>query len=359
MQSYKRTFRKLIILLQVIILANSLPVYAKNVGTINDFRELTGEKRLDDKSFLQEIRQIIATYERGKEWDELVSLLKEIDGDIAYQQWQEQEKRWQDSIDKMDQDFLNNQSLEILRMDYSDYLTAVKERTEYLGEQSMALNFAKSTQEAYEYAMSILNGMGDDFMLGELGKEMKTFTQNNLTVQKPFDEEYHGILVSIPREAEIYSQLNGTVIRTSKTSVWIQSGKSIVMKYTGIKPVVKKGEKISQYQQIGNVLKEQIGFEVIQNTIPINPLFLYGSRGISWYVEWLALHPGGEKTIPDFSRVQDECSAQKENITAESTVKKEENESSSIKQEGDSFHLTNEVITKVREEEVTDHETIE
>lgn len=292
-------------------------------ATVDDLREIIGEQRLTEDTLISEVKAIIYKFRQTQYRNELIRLLKEK-GNYEYEDTFYSLMRQKDeSLANLEAAFTSNKPVNMIITSLGEVysvladLGALKKPNTYILDE-----FDEGEQAAaYEYAQSILSCIGDNFIIGTVGEGLKPPTYNNFHLNKAYGKyaevldkieykENDGIELKVySNETAIVSQFNGVVKDIQKKkkgySITISHGPALLTTYSYFKKVlVKEGDKVKQYDAIGHAATDTIHFKVILNTIPINPLFLYGGAGERAYSKWAAENPGMAIDTIDFSKTK-------------------------------------------------------
>ena len=312
----------------VLFIAFSILIFFESMGkvyaaTADDLRVIIGDRRVTDDTFITDIKAMIYKYRQTQYRNELIELLKEK-GNVEYEDtfnrlMKEKEERQADLkecfssnrpvkevITKLSEVYANLSDLGALRQPDTYIFDVMDEDDQKI---------------AYEYAESVMASMDDDFDIGVVGEGLRPPTFDDFLLKKAFGQyvevlgdisykENAGIdLQVIADNSSIVSQFNGTVADIQKKGknyrITISHGPALQTIYSYLKDVqVKEGEEVKQYEVLGFAASDTVHFKVILNTVPINPLFLYGGAGERAYLQWMAENPGMAVEITDFTGVK-------------------------------------------------------
>jgi hypothetical protein len=323
----RKLMKRLFVILLIAVL---LPVksYAFASYTTDDLRVLMGMERLAEDGSMLEIKRLLSSSYKQQEWNELVLALDDID-DLELKDFKEKEDAWYQAKDKLEANFTGNESIQTILSDYVNYQTAASRRVNYSKTDATGLSLidASDIKAKIAYANSILGGADDKTNIGVIGIKMKTFTKTNLLITVPFGRSYsissgkerdsNGLTIAIPQDVKVYSQFNGTVTAVTDNSVTIKTGKSIEMEYIGIKPAVKRNQKVKQYALIGTTKSKTLVIKFKLNTVYADPLLLYGSMSTVWYEQWEASNPGCAIDKNNYNNLLDKLPDQDKEKTSE------------------------------------------
>lgn len=311
MKKSKRIF--LIMLVAVLAIpSNSL---ASESYTTDDLRVLMGMNRLSEDSSMSEIKGILSSCYKQKEWNELVAALGNVK-DVQLKEFKEKEDAWYSAKDALESNFTSNKPVKTILSDYVNYKTAASLRAEYTKNSfTLSLIDNDNIENKIAYANSLIEAVNDNTNIGVIGNNMETFTKDKLMVTVPFGSSYSinsgkkqtskGLTLSIQKGRKIYSQFNGIVTAVTDNSVTIKTGRSIEIEYSGVQPRVEKKQKIKQYVVIGKTKTKSMTMKLKLNTLYFDPLLLYGSRSSEWYEQWKNANPGCIIEEKDYSELLD------------------------------------------------------
>ena len=312
----------------LLILLIPIDSFASAKNTIDDLRVLMGMQRLSEHGYKTEIKRLLSTCYKQKEWNELVAALGEVE-DAEWKDFIEKEDAWYQAKDILEANFISNKPIETILNDYTKYQTAASLRMEYTKTNAIELSFIDTNdiESNIAYANSLLESTTDATNIGVIGHNMKTFTQSNLLITVPFGRTISnvsgkellsdGLTISIQQEHAICSQFHGMVTAVTEDSVTVKTGKSIEVEYLGIKPAVVKQQKVKQYDIIGTTKTNSMSIKFKMNTVYVDPLLLYGSRSTSWYEQWEKANPGCLIEEKDYSSLLDKLPEKMDEITSE------------------------------------------
>lgn len=310
-------FKKNLIVMLLLLTLSPINSYASTVYTTDDLRVLMGMHRLSDDGSMTEIKRLLSSCYKQKEWNDLVAALGDID-DVQLKDFKEKEDAWYKAKDILETNFSSGNPIKTILNDYVNYQTAASLRVEYAESNSFKLATIDTDdiESKINYANSILEAANDNTVIGKIGHEMKTFTKASLLISIPFGSSYSidsgkrqsnkGLTILIQQNYKIYSQFNGTVTAITDNSVTIRTGKSIEIEYSGIKPTVMNKQKIKQYAVVGKTKTENMTIKFKLNTVYVDPLLLYGSRSADWYEQWLNANPGCTIDKNDYTYLLDD-----------------------------------------------------
>lgn len=342
--------RVLCLALSILLLNSSAVVSA---ATADDLREIIGDRRVTDETLIQDMRSIVYKYQKSQYQKELIDKLHDL-GDFGYEEkFNSLIKEKERILQVLETSFKANDEVNVVISYMNDVITVLEQLGALQKEDSYVLDsFDIDDDElAYLYANSVMDSINDTFDLGTIGQGLKPPTQIFL-LQVPFGEymipgknikkkENKGIDLYVSQnlvaetKVEIVSQFNGTVKDVAKSDdgtyrITISHGKSVETIYEKLSDIqVIEGTKVKQYELIGYAASDTIHFEVLLNTMPINPLFLYGKEGEYAYENWYVSNPGMSVNKMNFSNVKESFTGIVDNNSSAS-ITKEDNGSISI-----------------------------
>lgn len=307
-----------------------------SAATTDDLREVIGDRRVTDESFMSDLKDIIYRYRQTEYKSELIDLLNSM-GDFNYEdRFNELINKKEKAMSELEETFKSNKSTDKVIEKLNDSVAILKELGAMKEPNSIILNdFDENDYEdAYRYAKSVFETMNDDFDIGIVGEGLTLPTADSKKIKNAFGQNaivtsevvykdnngvdlYTGMNGDKEFKPRILCQFNGTVRKVKKCKegyqIEVEHGQALVTIYEFLsKPVVKKGEKVKQYDLLGYTDGESIHFEVILNTVNINPLLMYGDMGEEIYKQWYGANPGMAVGEIDFTNVKKYVSDVKE-----------------------------------------------
>lgn len=313
-----------------ILLLNASAVVS--AATADDLREIIGDRQVTDETLIHDMRSIVYKYQKSKYQKELIEKLHEL-GDFGYEEKlssliEEKER----ALQVLETSFKENEEVNIVIPYMNDVITVLDQLGALQKEDSYILDSLgeNDDEEAYQYSISVMNSVNDSFDLGIIGKGLEPPTQVFI-LRRPFGkimipgksikrQENKGIDLYVSKnlvgetKVGIVSQFHGIVkdivkLENGTYQIIINHGKSVQTIYEELIDIqVKEGTKVKQYELIGYASCDIIHFEVLLNTMPINPLFLYGKAGEYAYENWYVSNPGMTMNKLDFSNVKENYS---------------------------------------------------
>ncbi len=345
-----------VVLSALFVIFNSYGI--ASAATTDDLREVIGDRRVTDDSFMSDLKNIIYRYRQTEYRSELIDLLNSM-GDNDYEdRFNELNDKKDKTLSELEETFKSNQSTDKVIEKLNDSVAVLKELGAVKEPNSIILNSFDENdyEDAYIYATSVLETMNDDYNIGIVGegltlptadsKKMKrAFGQNAIVTSDVVYEDNKGIDLYTGMNGEdkgfkprILCQFNGTVRKVTKCKegyrIEVEHGQALVTIYEFLsKPVVKKGEKVKQYDLLGYAKGESIHFEVILNTVNINPLLMYGDMGEQIYTQWYGANPGMAVGEIDFTKV-------KKYVSDVEEIKKTDTTSTVVDSDGNETNIT-------------------
>ncbi len=204
--------------------------------------ELLADRILDRDAAYEEMKALFVS---GGHADEVLQALIEYDRQCIY-------------AEKAEADLLDN--TEKIRMD--DMEEAVKQAGEIM-------NLCTTTED-----------------IGEVGDSADTFLLRGLHLM---DVSPEALSCQVSKGESVYSQFNGIVQEITADTVCIGSGETIFTAYKGVRAdkSLKVGERVSQYQKVGECLGSLVTVAMSTCAEEENILKMYGSRAKYWYSTYL------------------------------------------------------------------------
>lgn len=321
-----------------------------SAATTDDLRELIGSKRITEEALIKEIKQIIYYYSSMERKEQLYELMRELVIEKEVDDFENLIKNTSVSIDRLVQDFKAAESSKVILEDYNNIYTLLKKINAVSAADTVSpaiyTTSIKEMEDLYQYALSVKNSIGDNTEIGIIGEKLlppsgkdfqilRSFGENKIILSQPNIEISNGIIMSILENSNVYSQFNGVVESIQKEEnsykLVIKTGKSIECIYSNIGKVkVKRGSKVKQYDVLGTSSNDKLIFSIKLNTVYINPLYLYGTKGITSYEKWMAANPEMVVTKTDFTNILKDVVKEKESHQTSSSIVNEEGEASEI-----------------------------
>lgn len=323
----KRKIKRVLYLALSILLLNSSAVVS--AATADDLREIIGDRRVTDETLIQDMRSIVYKYQKSQYRKELIEMLDKL-GDFGYEEnFNSLIREKERALKALETSLKANEEVKVVIAYMNDVIAVLDDLGALQKENSYIVDRfdENDDEEAYQYAMSVMDSANDTFDIGVIGRGLVPPT-NVFILQRPYGEfmipgknikkQYNkGIDLYVTQnlveetKVEIVSQFNGTVkdivkLDSDTYRIIINHGKSVETVYEKLTDIqVKKGSVVKQYDLIGYASCDIIHFEVLLNTIPINPLFLYGKAGEYAYENWYVSNPGMSIDKLDFSNVKE------------------------------------------------------
>lgn len=328
-----------------ILLLNSSAVV--NAATTDDLREIIGDRRVTDETLIQDMRSIVYKYQKSQYRKELIQILHDL-GDFGYEEKMNSLlKEKERTLEVLETSFKSNEEVNVIISYMNDVIGVLDKLGAIQKEDSYFIdNLGENEdEEAYQYAISVMDSMNDTFDIGIVGGGLQPPTQIFI-LRRPFGEiiipgkkinkeENQGVDLYVTQniidetKVEIVSQFNGIVkdviqFENGTYRIIINHGKSLQTTYENLIDIqVREGTSVRQYDNIGYAFSDTIHFEVFLNTIPINPLFMYGKAGEYAYENWYVSNPGMSMNKLDFSNVKESYSKKHvNNVAASNTIEK-------------------------------------
>lgn len=322
------------LLLFILILSTSNRINVK-AETVDDLREVTGNRRINTIETITEINQILKRKQDSDEVKELAEYASVIEEKLIKKNEEELKKLYDDKLEK------EKVLLELVSNDQPVYavLTVLKDLEDIVN-RIQQLNSAKnlsisiqvdeddSIDEQYEYAKGMLESIENDFELGHIGKGLKPPTSGIFKLTEAYgiylDNEagttkIHNDFVRFKtlnyEDTIIVSQWNGKIKSIDNGKIVIQHGPSLITEYDKIKDIkVKVGDIVKQYEELGVADGDDIYFAVKLDGKYIDPMTIYGEEGIKIYYDWVNANPFRIIQVNDMSKVKNEVEIEVEPI---------------------------------------------
>lgn len=311
--------RKLFVCFLVILQLVSL--FSTNIFayTVDDIRDLVGKERVDDTFTQYEIDVVIQQYEQIERENLIVEMFdigKEIDiNSELIEEYNRLEGELQLAIDELANNFEGGKP-------FADVL-ASKSKVESILHRIDALRdigfdveveyIPNVWTEKYEEVQEVVKQMNSFYDIGSVGEEMNVPYIGLFEIYSPFGprlnkftydsvEVHNGIDFDIPIGTTVIAQWSGVVSKIYTTEnggkmVEISHGENLKTVYGHLgNIIVSVGDRVNQYDGIGmtgktgKMAQPHLHFEVILDGEYINPIYLYGTKGVMAFKEYASTY---------------------------------------------------------------------
>lgn len=302
--------------------------------TVDDLREFAGKGRVTDKAVKSEVSSMIKYIESSRRYKEMLAEIEQLADTDQIEDIKEKEKALRKTFKKETakihkissknrsaKDVLYQYRIAVAAKDELDACIADGEAIQDGGKE-VKLS-PKTFKKRLAYVKEIIKGKNDKTDIGEIGESLEPVTENVFSLYMPYGKVYSndlcdgsaevlnmkGIWINAGGEkwTNIRSQWAGKVLSVKKEktkyekgigktggyTVKIKAGKTVYLTYRNLDKVsVKKGSRLKQYSTIGKIKHGgKAELRVVLDSERINPLLLYGDKGVDAYEEWASSHP--------------------------------------------------------------------
>lgn len=287
--------------------------------TVDDVRDLLGKDRVDDIYTQEEINYITQEYSKieaqNKQYElfEIANDKNTVSNSELIKKRIELEEKLENAKIDFSTIFQSGVALpEVLKKKSS--VESIMTEIDRLGnlKDMFEVEYIPNTwKEEYEKVNRVVESLNSQYDLGEVGKSMKIPVNYGFYIEYPFGfrinpftldsvEMHNGIDFIISDGTVVFSQWNGIVSNVIGDIVEISHGPDLKTVYYHLTDIVVNiGDKVSQYQVIGKANgvgycytnKPHLHFEVILDNEFIDPLYLYGSKSLIAFKDFVSEHP--------------------------------------------------------------------
>ena len=287
--------------------------------TVDDVRDLVGKQRVDDKFTAYEIETVITQYnmiEYQNQTLKMFELGKEIDIDSKLiEEYARLEKELEGAIDIFANHFQGGSPI-------SEVLSSKSRVESILHEINSLRNIGMDIDveyipnvwdEKYKEVQAVIAEMNAFYDIGDVGEEMRVPYVGLFEIYSPFGtrlnkftydtlEVHNGIDFLVELNTTVRAQWNGVVSKIYSTetmgkTIEISHGDNLITIYSHLGDInVKEGDEVSQYQAIaktgntGKMAKPHLHFAVKLDGDYINPIYLYGSKGLVAFKTYASIY---------------------------------------------------------------------
>jgi len=317
---FSRFFRLIVCCVVIVLIVGSLNVsFASQKGyTVDDARELLGLQRVDELFTEEEKRSIVGNFNKI-ELQNIAARVNELGEQIELphiEARRELEYRIKGVKDNFVSSFIGAKGVSVV-LGYKAELNSLSSRLSQMrgAEEDIDIPFMDNVwEEKHLEVRGVLQKISEDFVLGDIGTNMRPTTGNSFIITSPFgitDDPFNpggtrvhnGIDVVAQEGMLILAQWNGVVrniFEDDKGGLVIElaHGDNMLTNYMHLSSVlVEKGQHVRQYQPIaragssGKVTGAHLHLEVVIDGEYVNPVFLFGVRGANALRVFASRHP--------------------------------------------------------------------
>lgn len=324
----KKIWRALVTVLSISVIGTgNLAVNCFNsyAYTVDDLREFVGLERIATPEGKTRLSNIIYLYGEQQHNKKIMESINQNDLDLNIIENMKKTKEELNGInDNINNKFNRASALEVIAL-YRQAETVVNKLNKYNPtEISYDTTYETITEEQYVKAIEQMTKTNDVTELGDIGKSLKSLVESQtIEIVQPFgdiiDEDnienmLHSNGLYIKNKnlgGDVKNLWNGTVTKIVDSKEWgkyvvIRSGDSLEHSISFLSEVyVSEGDTVDQYQPIGKSDYDYIYIEIILDGEYIDPLLVFGQKGIKAYYKWLGANSGVVKEHADYSNVKD------------------------------------------------------
>lgn len=337
----KRTISVLLACLMMCFYSSNIYGY-----TEDDVRDLLGKERVDGVFTQSEINMIVEQYEKIERANLYLKMFERVKdltiNDELIEEYKNLESELEIAHSDLAKSFQGGSNIDIVLKDKSK-LESLLHRISNMKKVGYNINveyLPNIWEDKYLQVQNIVNQLNDQFEIGYVGNGLKIPLDSSMSIEYPYglrlneteDALYmnEGIGFRAKIGTMVLSQWNGIVERiynglVGKT-VEIRHGNSLKTIYKNVGNLkVSVGEKVSQYQVIGELLKTSgdnlnsvLHFEVYIDGESVNPIYLYGEEGLKSFKTFVSLNPEDYMQLLDIEKIiKNEPTKQEENNEVE------------------------------------------
>lgn len=333
----KRTISVLLVCLMMCFYSSNIYGY-----TEDDVRDLLGKERVDGVFTQSEINMIVEQYEKIERANLYLKMFERVKdltiNDELIEEYKNLESELEIAHSDLAKSFQGGSNIDIVLKDKSK-LESLLHRISNMKKVGYSINveyLPNIWEDKYLQVQNIVNQLNDQFEIGYVGNGLKIPLDSSMSIEYPYglrlneteDALYmnEGIGFRAKIGTMVFSQWNGIVERIYNGSVGktveIRHGNSLKTIYKNVGNLkVSVGEKVSQYQVIGELLKTSgdnlnsvLHFEVYIDGESVNPIYLYGEEGLKSFKTFVSLNPEDYMQLLDIEKIiKNEPTKQEEN----------------------------------------------
>lgn len=333
----KRTISVLLVCLMMCFYSSNIYGY-----TEDDVRDLLGKERVDSVFTQSEINMIVEQYEKIENANLYLKMFERVQNltinDELIEEYKKLESELEIAHSDLAKSFQGGSNIDIVLKDKSK-LESLLYKISNMKKVGYSINveyLPNIWEDKYLQVQNIVNQLNDQFEIGYVGNGLKIPLDSSMSIEYPYglrlneteDALYmnEGIGFRAKIGTMVLSQWNGIVERIYNGSVGkiveIRHGNSLKTVYKNVGNVkVLVGEKVSQYQVIGELLRTSednlngvLHFEVYIDGKSENPIYLYGEEGLKSFKTFVSLNPEDYMQLLDIEKIiKNEPTKQEEN----------------------------------------------
>lgn len=311
-----------------------LVLFSSNVYgyTVDDVRDLLGNERVDEVFTESEIKLIVEQYEKIEKANLYVKMFeigKEIDitSDLL-KEYNQLEKDMILAKESLSEKFQTGVALDSVLKEKSNVETLMYKVSNLkdLGYEIEVEYIPNIWEDKYYKVQNIVENLSEQYDIGDVGETMRVPLNNAFIITSPFGLRLHpvtldkvsmhyGLDFSASENTYIYAQWNGIVSRiysseSGGNTIEISHGKDLKTVYMHLnESKVSVGDTVKQYQLIG--LSGNTGmstgphlhFGVYLDGEYINPIYLYGTKGLQAFKTYISSNPAKNLEIEEIAKI--------------------------------------------------------
>ena len=325
----------------VILILSTFNINTAKADTVDDLRDLAGYHRVNSAETRAEIKGFISVYKQAETAQELASMINTIEKTEKANK----DKKLLELSNKKAKEEQNLLNLVSNDMEVYDILSSVNKLESIVSEvkqvdsKPISIEVGEVSTEEYEgkydYMQSLISSMGNDYEIGEIGRDMDYVTEGIFKLKDAFgvylDKDTNTKRVNNKGvrlyaltydKTPVKAQWNGVVKSVKGGKIVIKHGPSLETTYSKLKDIqVSVGDKVSQYDLLGDIDGDSLYFAVKLDTLYIDPMMLYGAKGVDLYYEWVNANPARIIELNDMSNFKNKADVAEVEEEVEETTK--------------------------------------
>lgn len=279
--------------------------------TVDDVRDLLGLERVDEMYTQEEIDTITREYTKIREQNRQYELFELVNSTSSNEETLEKRVEIEEQLARAKEDLANCFQGGVALPEVMRKKSLVESLLVGLGglgdlNTEVEVEYIPNTwEDEYKKVSWVVESLNSQYDIGDVGKDMKIPVDYGFYIEYPYGlrlnlitfdsvEMHNGIDFGVSFGTYVYAQWTGTVSkvyndRTMGEVIEISHGPDLRTVYAHLSEIyVKVGDRVNQYDAIGksgdtgscNTEKPHLHFEVILDNQYVNPIYLYGSKGL-------------------------------------------------------------------------------
>lgn len=307
LDKFKKISYRKVLTVSSLLLLTLTPNIQANAATLDDLKELLGDERLEEKYTVEERTDIIEKYKKIEKNNRLYNLYERETVESSNKKVLEEKAKFQKLISAKEKELNNAFNSEKT----PDEIIAIRSALNSLEYQKDSIRgthdvldikfIENNIAEEYKNVIKVVDELESYQDLGEVGSHLASPLVDSFMLTSPYGYRVHpvtgefsmheGIDIAGAVGKPVYAQWNGVVSRVYSTdtgglSIEIDHGTGSFTRYLHLsKQLVKEGQQVDQYTQIGavgatgRVTGPHLHFEVLMGGKQVNPIYFYGKNG--------------------------------------------------------------------------------